>query len=88
MTNYSDYGIDQQQLNSKLELRDIKYMKMLTANAAAKILKVSARRVRALIKAERLPAQKVGRDWVILEPDLELVRVRKPGRPKKQKGES
>ena len=63
-------------------------MKMLTANAAAKILKVSARRVRALIKAERLPAQKVGRDWVILFEDLELVRVRKPGRPKKQKGGS
>jgi len=59
-------------------------MKMLTANAAAKILKVSARRVRALIKAERLPAQKVGRDWVIFFEDLDLVRVRKPGRPKKK----
>jgi excisionase family DNA binding protein len=86
LTNYSNNGIDQQQLNSTLELKDIKYMKMLTANEAAKILKVSARRVRALIKADRLPAQKIGRDWVILEPDLELVRVRKPGRPKKQKG--
>ncbi len=60
-------------------------MKMLTANEAAKILKVSARRVRALIQAKRLPAQKVGRDWIIMEPDLELVKDRKPGRPKKQK---
>jgi len=46
---------------------------------------VDSSRVRVLIREGRLPAQKVGRDWVILEPDLELVRVRKPGRPKNQK---
>jgi excisionase family DNA binding protein len=59
-------------------------MKLLTAKQAAKILGVDDSRVRVLIREGRLPAQKVGRDWVIFEPDLELVRVRKPGRPKKQ----
>ena len=61
-------------------------MKLLTAKQAAEILGVHHSRVRVLIREGRLPAQKVGRDWVIMEPDLELVRVRKPGRPKKQKG--
>jgi len=62
-------------------------MKLLTANQAAEILGVDGSRVRVLIRQGRLPAQKIGRDWVIMEPDLELVIVRKPGRPKKQKGE-
>ena len=62
-------------------------MKLLTAKQAAQILGVDSSRVRVLIRKGRLPAQKVGRDWVILEPDLELVKDRKPGRPKKQKGE-
>ena len=62
-------------------------MKLLTAKQAAQILGVDSSRVRVLIREGRLPAQKVGRDWVILEPDLELVKDRKPGRPKKQKGE-
>jgi excisionase family DNA binding protein len=61
-------------------------MKLLTAKQAAEILGVHHSRVRVLIREGRLPAQKVGRDWIIMEPDLELVRVRKPGRPKKQKG--
>ena len=61
-------------------------MKLLTAKQAAQILGVDSSRVRVLIREGRLPAQKVGRDWVILEPDLELVKDRKPGRPKKQKG--
>jgi len=61
-------------------------MKLLTAKQAAQILGVHHSRVRVLIREGRLPAQKIGRDWVILEPDLELVKDRKPGRPKKQKG--
>jgi len=61
-------------------------MKMLSCKQAGKELGVHHSRIRQLIKVGRLPAQKVGRDWVILEPDLDLVRVRKPGRPKKQKG--
>jgi excisionase family DNA binding protein len=54
---------------------------MITTTDAAKRLKVTRRRVVALIQASRLPAQKLGRDWVIEEKDLERVRVRKPGRP-------
>jgi excisionase family DNA binding protein len=58
-------------------------MKMLTANDASKILGIHASRVRVLIREGRLPAQKIGRDWIIMEKDLEKVRVRIPGRPKK-----
>jgi excisionase family DNA binding protein len=82
LTKYLVYGI----VLSPITANGIEYMKLLTAKQAAKILKVDDSRVRVLIREGRLPAQKVGRDWVIMEPDLELVRVRKPGRPKKQKG--
>ena len=34
----------------------------------------------------QLPAKKFGRDLVIQEEDLKLVKERKPGRPKKQSG--
>ena len=61
-------------------------MKLLTAKQAAQILGVDSSRVRVLIREGRLPAQKIGRDWIILKPDLELVKNRKPGRPKKRKG--
>jgi len=57
----------------------------LTTTEAATILNITPRRVRALIKAGRLPAEKHGRDWAIKSEDLELVKVRKPGRPKKVK---
>ena len=58
-----------------------------TTKQTAKILGITPRRVRALINAGRLPAEKHGRDWVIKPKDLELVKVRKPGRPKKILGE-
>ncbi len=54
----------------------------LTTKQAAKILGVTTRRVLQLIADGRLPAEKHGRDWAIKATDLELVRVRKPGRPK------
>lgn len=57
-------------------------MKLLSANEAANILGVHHSRVRVLIREGRLPAQKVGRAWVILEKDLEKVKIRKPGRPR------
>jgi len=59
-------------------------MNHLTTKQAAKALGVSAPRVRQLILAGRLPAVKFGRDLMILEADLDLVRVRKPGRPRKK----
>lgn len=54
----------------------------LTTKQTAVILNISPRRVRALIHAGRLPAEKHGRDWAIKPEDLELVKVRKPGRPR------
>jgi excisionase family DNA binding protein len=58
-------------------------MSLLTTKEVAERLGVSVRRVHALIQDERLPAQKFGRDYMIQEKDLELVKDRKPGRPRK-----
>ena len=63
-------------------------MKILNTNQAAEILEVHPSRVRVLIKEGRLPAQKVGRDWIIKEKDLEKVKDRKPGRPRKKGGKT
>ena len=63
-------------------------MKLISAKQAAEILGVHHSRVRVLIKEKRLPAQKIGGAWIIKEKDLEKVKDRKPGRPKKLKGES
>lgn len=54
---------------------------MLTTPQVAVILGISKRRVQALITSGRLPATKIGRDWLIAEADLARVIVRKPGRP-------
>lgn len=55
---------------------------MITTAQAATILQVSRSRVLKLIEAGRLPAEKLGRDWLIRLDDLELVKVRRPGRPR------
>jgi excisionase family DNA binding protein len=60
-------------------------MKLLGTKEAAARLEVSQQRIQALIKNLQLPAEKVGRDWLIKESDLELVRNRQTGRPKKEK---
>jgi excisionase family DNA binding protein len=59
-------------------------MKILTTAQAAKILGINDSRVRQLILAGRLPAQKLGRDWIIYEKNLSKVADRKPGRPKRK----
>jgi excisionase family DNA binding protein len=59
-------------------------MKLLTTKQAAKALGVNDSRVRQLILAGRLPALKMGRDWIIKEKDLKKVADRKHGRPKKK----
>ena len=59
-------------------------MKLLTTNDVAGKLNVTVKRVQALIRAGRLPAEKVGRDYLIKERDLKLVLERKPGRPRKK----
>jgi len=56
----------------------------LTTADAAEELGVIPRRVRQLIEEGRLPAVKVGRDWLIEPRHLDLVRERKVGRPSKQ----
>ncbi len=59
-------------------------MKLLSSSQAAEKLGVHITRVQVLIREGRLPAQKVGRNYVIDEADLKVVKDRKPGRPKKQ----
>lgn len=56
---------------------------MLTTPEVATRLGITVRRVQALIKDGRLPSQQFGRDHLIKESDLKLVKNRKPGRPKK-----
>lgn len=57
---------------------------MLNTKEASEKLNVSLRRVQQMITEGTLPANKVGRDYVILEKDLKnIVTYGKPGRPKK-----
>lgn len=56
---------------------------LLSTEEAAERLGVAGSRIRQLIKEGRLPAKKIGGGWVIAGKDLELVKDRKPGRPKK-----
>ena len=58
-------------------------MKLLSTAAVAERLGVSQGRIRAMIRAGRLPATKLGRDYFVDPKDLKLVKNRKPGRPKK-----
>lgn len=57
---------------------------LLTTQQAADRLGLTVRRVQALIRDSRLPAQRVGRDWLIRAGDLDAFRKqpRKPGYPK------
>lgn len=60
-------------------------MTTLTTEQAAERLGVTPSRVRVLIRAGRLPAQRFGRAHIINESDLKLVEDRQPGRPPKLK---
>ncbi len=59
-------------------------MKVLTTREASERLNVSVRRVHQFINQGRLPAAKLGRDYIIQEKDLKLVAERKNGRPAKK----
>jgi excisionase family DNA binding protein len=59
-------------------------MKVLSTREVAERLNVSVRRVHHFIEQGRLPAIKIGRDYIIQEKDLRLVAVRTNGRPKKE----
>lgn len=54
-------------------------MEHLTTQQVGKILNVTPQRVLALIRAGRLPATKVGRDWLITRQDLEKFEKRPQG---------
>lgn len=56
-------------------------MKLLTTQGAAERLGVTSARIRAMILAGRLPAEKFGHVHMVREEDLALVADRKPGRP-------
>jgi excisionase family DNA binding protein len=60
-------------------------MNLLTTQQAAERLGISQPRIYQLISEGRLPAQKIGRDYVIDEKDLKLVENRKAGRPSTKK---
>ncbi len=64
-----------------------KEIKLLSVIEAAEKLGVSRWRVNQFINEGRLPAKKVGRSYIILESDLELVENRQTGRPPKDKDE-
>jgi excisionase family DNA binding protein len=57
---------------------------LLTTKQVAEQLGVTVKRIQAMIRDGRLPAEKFGRDYLIKESDLKLVEDRKPGRPSKQ----
>lgn len=58
-------------------------MSLISTKEASEKLGVSVLRVQQLIWAKRLPAERIGRDYVINETDLRLVKERKNGRPPK-----
>lgn len=60
-------------------------MEILSTKEASEKLGVSIRRIQQLIEEGKLPAKKVGRDYVLLEKDLNKVEIYgKPGRPSKK----
>lgn len=61
-------------------------MEIVGVTDAAEELGLSTNRVRELIHSGSLPAQKLGREWAILRPDLEAFKKkeRPPGRPRSQ----
>ena len=56
---------------------------LIPVSKAAALLGVTPRRVQALITSGKLPAQRIGRDYLIDPGDLELLERRPSGRPKK-----
>jgi excisionase family DNA binding protein len=60
-------------------------MALITTSQAAERLGVHITRVQQFIRSKRLPAEKVGRDWLIDENNLALISECKTGRPPKSK---
>ncbi|NOT62205.1 MAG: helix-turn-helix domain-containing protein [Acidobacteria bacterium] len=62
-------------------------MEWISTQQAAEKLGVNDSRIRQMVRAGQLPAQQIGRAYLINESDLALVADRKPGRPPKPKDE-
>jgi excisionase family DNA binding protein len=60
-------------------------MKIIGTAEAAKRLNVTVSRVHKMIAAKRLKATKLGNVWLIDPKDLEAVKDRKVGRPRKSR---
>ena len=58
-------------------------MKVIGTTEAARRLGISPNRLRDLIASGRLKAQKIGREYAIDPKDLDAVKNRIPGRPRK-----
>jgi excisionase family DNA binding protein len=58
-------------------------MKIISTTEAARRLNVSPSRIRAMIASARLKGIKVGKVWLIDPKDLDAVKDRKVGRPRK-----
>ena len=60
---------------------------MLTTNEAASTLGITLRMVQAHITSGQIKAQKIGRDWLISDEEMERFQRerRKVGRPKREK---
>lgn len=57
---------------------------ILTTAQAAAVIGVSQKMVQSLIKRGRLPAEKIGRIWVVRREDAESHERGKGGRPKRE----
>jgi len=59
-------------------------MKLLSVTDIAKDLDLSQNRIRQLIRVGRLPAQKIGREYAVLESDYIAFKAKKrpQGRPR------
>lgn len=62
--------------------------KFLTTSEAAEKKGVSIRRIQALITKNQLKAEKVGRDYLIRESDLDKIKQGTVGRPKGAKNKN
>lgn len=62
--------------------------KLLTTKQSAEKLNVSVRRIQTLITKNQLKAEKVGRDYLIREADLDRIKAGVNGRPKGSRNKS
>lgn len=60
-------------------------MKIIGTTEAGRRLGISDARVRALIMSKRLKAVKIGGAWLIDPKDLDAVKDRRVGRPRKER---